>query len=630
MAWMVMVMWRGGLVGVLGMVVGCGQETRDPDFSGWGSGGGAGSFDDGTSDHGSGDGGPGLDDREVVTADVPPPPVFGGTLLVLEDGAAAVASDPDRDVVWLVDLVSGNAPREIDVGEGVLPWRAVEDAHGLVHVVGRGTGEVISIDPVLGEIALRRDACVHPRGLAYDLALDRVVVACAEGTLVGLDADEPAVVLAELEPDLRDVLVAEDGSLRVTRFRSAQILTVDGDQIVDRTTLPTWSFTAAENGEDTGGVPEADEREATTAWRTVAAPGGGWLVVHHAATTRPLPTTDDPEGYGGPSCRTATSAAVTWVDDAGAWETSGALQGVVLPVDVAISHDEEWVAVAAAGGCDACPSRGLALLQRQGLTPEPQPCVDPIPVDLPEPEAQIVALAWTPEGRLLAQSREPAAIYEVDPIGGTLATHVLPGDSRLDTGHQLFHIDAGRGISCASCHPEGTDDGRVWSFEGIGDRHTPALDVGLSGTEPFHWNGELADFAVLVEQIQVGRMGGALLSPARVDAFEAWMYTLKASAARPTATEATERGEALFSSLGCVTCHNADTLAGGQSLVVGSGEEPLQVPPLLGVALHPPYMHDGRAATLEDAVLDMLARTRPDNDPFAADVADLVAYLQTL
>jgi hypothetical protein len=63
MAWMVMVMWRGGLVGVLGMVVGCGQETRDPDFSGWGSGGGAGSFDDGTSDHGSGDGGPGLDDR---------------------------------------------------------------------------------------------------------------------------------------------------------------------------------------------------------------------------------------------------------------------------------------------------------------------------------------------------------------------------------------------------------------------------------------------------------------------------------------------------------------------------------------------------------------------------------------
>src|SRR5690348_11882167 len=33
-----------------------------------------------------------------------PPPISGGTLVVLKDGRTAVAADPDRDRVWIVDL----------------------------------------------------------------------------------------------------------------------------------------------------------------------------------------------------------------------------------------------------------------------------------------------------------------------------------------------------------------------------------------------------------------------------------------------------------------------------------------------------------------------------------------------
>ena len=39
----------------------------------------------------------------TVKAGTPPPPISGGTLLVLRDGVTAVAADPDRDLVYVVD-----------------------------------------------------------------------------------------------------------------------------------------------------------------------------------------------------------------------------------------------------------------------------------------------------------------------------------------------------------------------------------------------------------------------------------------------------------------------------------------------------------------------------------------------
>jgi hypothetical protein len=41
-------------------------------------------------------------------------------------------------------------------------------------------------------------------------------------------------------------------------------------------------------------------------------------------------------------------------------------------------------------------------------------------------------------------------------------------------------------------------------------------------------------------------------------------------------------------------------------------------------------MHDGRAATLDDAVRDMLTTTRPELRLDDADVAAMVAYLEQL
>jgi mono/diheme cytochrome c family protein len=202
----------------------------------------------------------------------------------------------------------------------------------------------------------------------------------------------------------------------------------------------------------------------------------------------------------------------------------------------------------------------------------------------------------------------------------------LSGDTRFDTGHELFHRDTGSGISCASCHPEGGDDGRRWNFIDLGARHTPALDVGLAGTEPFHWQGDLPDFTALVDEVFVARMGASAQSPARAEALGSWVFAQRSGPARVGDPDAVARGEASFTALGCDACHSTGA---APPTDFGFGFA-LQSPPLSGVGLHPPYMHDGRSATLADAVRDMVARTRPQQHPTAAEVADLVAYLQTL
>ena len=46
----------------------------------------------------------------------------------------------------------------------------------------------------------------------------------------------------------------------------------------------------------------------------------------------------------------------------------------------------------------------------------------------------------------------------------TGANVTLSTASRADTGHLVFHANAGGGLACASCHAEGNDDGRVWNF----------------------------------------------------------------------------------------------------------------------------------------------------------------------
>src|SRR4051794_30539459 len=58
----------------------------------------------------------------------------GGTLAIAGGGHWAVATDPDSDRVWVVDLTSGSLHGKVQLPEGSRPERIVEDGDGRVRV----------------------------------------------------------------------------------------------------------------------------------------------------------------------------------------------------------------------------------------------------------------------------------------------------------------------------------------------------------------------------------------------------------------------------------------------------------------------------------------------------------------
>lgn len=112
------------------------------------------------------------------------------------------------------------------------------------------------------------------------------------------------------------------------------------------------------------------------------------------------------------------------------------------------------------------------------------------------------------------------------------------------------------------CHPEAGDDGHVWTFENVGPRRTQTLRGGLLGTEPFHWNGNMANFSILMEEVFVGRMTGFVVSDLQSTALATWLDRQPALHADSADPAAADRGKLLFESaeVGCSSCHSGPHL----------------------------------------------------------------------
>jgi mono/diheme cytochrome c family protein len=249
--------------------------------------------------------------------------------------------------------------------------------------------------------------------------------------------------------------------------------------------------------------------------------------------------------------------------------------------------------------------------------------------------APATAVGYLSDGRLVAQTREPAGIFLSATTANTeeIIRIDLGGASVLDTGHEIFHRDAGARVACASCHLEGGDDGHVWRFTDQGPRRTQSLLVGLEGTAPFHWVGDMDNLGTLMEQVFVGRMGGVHQSTARLAALEHWMYSIKSlPPLRAASDPAAARGHELFQGEAeCGKCHNGPKLTNNETVDVGTGLA-LQVPSLVAIGYRAPWIHTGCAKTLQQ-------RFDPNCGSNAhgktaqltkAQVDDLVAYLETL
>lgn len=568
-----------------------------------------------------------LDDTPPVEASVRPSPILGGTLTLTADGLA-IAADPDRDIVHIVDLDAGEVRHTIALEPGDQPHRIAAGSDGKLHVVLRGPGRLATIDPVAGTVLARHALCSEPRGVAFHDADASLWVACAGGSLLHLSEAGALLERKQLEPDLRDVLIV-DGEVKVSLFRSAAIVGLDGSRLY---------------------VPDVDGAQAHVAWRTWVTPAGEIAMLHQTASREPVPIDPDPEDVddgaapygGGGGCQLGiVNTAISTFSSDGVETTQ--LFDSNLTVDAAFSPDGNWVATAVPGVVrpeDVVETvdrdrggRGRLDLDIPAAPPRPPVRVTPkrdpgcFEEGIREGDyGQVTAVAYTPNGTLVLQSREPARLTVIYP-GGDVETIALAGEPRFDTGHEIFHRATDSGLSCASCHPEGTDDGHVWTFAGLGPRRTQALDVGLEDTAPYHWDGDMQDFDVLMSEVLAHRMGGKRQSTARAESFTRWMFAQHRPAAGGDDLTLAATGEALFRSYACTKCHDGDALGGRRTERIAGVDK--QVPSLRRISLHPPFMHDGRSATLEAAIRDMLATTGAGTAP-DADVDAIAAYLRTL
>lgn len=546
------------------------------------------------------------------------PPISGGTMLVTAHGELAVAADPDHDMVWVVGLHAARRLHAIALEPGDEPGRVVEDSRGLVHVVLRGGGAIATVDPTQGTVVRRVSVCDAPRGLAYEEGTEQLYVACAQGELLTLSAEDGSVVrTASVAPDLRDVAVV-NGRVVVTRLRSAEVLSVDAYGAVLSSARPPSA---------TLPPPATDPStfSADVAWRTIAVPGGV-LMVHQRALDTTV-TTDKTAGYGSSPCSGIVHAAVARFEVTAGGEVKAPAVvpyriGVALPVDVAMSADGKDIVVAGAG------SRSVAAMTAGYFdTPFNVGCG---PAGVPVGAAP-VAVAFAGED-VVIQTRAPAAILV--PRRGL---SVQLGLAAAADGHRLFHTAPFGTVACASCHPEGREDGHVWTFEGAGPRRSQSLRVPLGETLPLHWEGDLADLGALMDEVFVHRMGGEPQDDTQKEALATWLDTLPAlPPLHDPDDEGVARGKALFEreDVGCASCHTGPLFTNNKNEAIGKGEvdEVLQVPSLAGVAWRTPLMHDGCAATLRDRFEPECGGTKHGDVSMLSpdELEDLIAYLESL
>lgn len=615
-----------------------------------------------------------VDDRPASLTAAPPPPISGGTLAVSADGMTAVAADPDRDRVSIVNLNSSTV-RHVAMEQGDEPGRVVLDPAGRAYVALRRGGALAVLDLENASLIERVSVCAGPRGVAFDAAQGLLHVACMEGRLLSLQAASLEVVRdVRVELDLRDVVMQGD-QLWVSTFKRAELLRVAEDGRVQQRVTPI-SFGARDGS---FGLVDPSSSSAQmlprVAYRSLSDGAGTTFVLHQAESDgeveidQPAGGSDSPYGGAG-GCSGIVTPALTKIAPDGRVTTLPMTSGV-LSVDMAYAPDQQLVAVVQAGagepdapqrqrffdnegafgesptsaialptlfGGDGSPGTVLTLFDTNTMVSD---CMFGQPHFV---RGQATAIARRPIGESVSatvgwviQTREPAALVVVPTRPEFTLSELmridLGGESVSDTGHDIFHRDAGGGIACASCHAEGGEDGHVWNFTRLGARRTQALHIGLEGTAPFHWGGDESDLDNLMTDVFVGRMGGVHQGASRLGALSRWLFALQPPAA-PVSTDeaAVERGRELFmSAAGCSDCHSGPKLTNNLNVDVGTGEA-LQVPSLRGIAYRAPFMHNGCATTLRDRFNIGCGGASHGNISQLSSEAidDLVAFLQTL
>ncbi len=230
----------------------------------------------------------------------------------------------------------------------------------------------------------------------------------------------------------------------------------------------------------------------------------------------------------------------------------------------------------------------------------------------------------------------------------TLPLGLQPEADAARRGELLFHdatIAFQTWHSCATCHPNNArTDGLRWDFadDGLGNgMDTPSLRY-VDNVGPLHHLGTLKDLRTLVTHgFAITHM--TVPTDEMVEDLIAYMSSLRADRnphLNPdgTLTESARRGKVLFDGKAdCVRCHPGPYFTDKKLWNVGvvSDIQPTakyKSTQLTDAYRTAPYLHDGRALTLEEVLTifnpdDEHGKTRNLNHD---EIEDLIAYLRSL
>ncbi len=558
-------------------------------------------------------------------------PVTGGNLALISGGAIAVASNPENGTLSIVDLTN-HSVETINLPVDTQPTRMVQDDLGLLRVVLRGTGQLATVSLTSRSLISRDAVCAEPRGITFDPQARELHVACASGELVTVP-QRGSVRSKFVAPDLRDVVMV-NGAPQVTTFRSAKVLTPATGGVIQ---LPDQLAPARVAGGPTSKVTPA------VAWRTTTLPNGDLVTAHQLEVVEDVAPAGTPDlssssgtaptvpyYFSASRCDTSVVRSAVTIVHNGQTQTFGV--PVTLPVDVAVSPDGQRLAVAGAGNATLFQS-GLGGAPVSCTAPPATPVVDDKGVPT-TPYGVPVGVAFTSNNRLVTLSLHPALITVEEPVdpakpeGGKKVVQIpLPDELPADPGQQVFHA-APKTVACASCHPEGGDDGHVWKMEGH-DRRTMPLQGGLSATAPFHWKGDLSDMNALMKDTFEKKMGGVITDDKPAGQLVAWLDKIPSSRMATVDANLVARGREVFQAAGCAGCHAGPSFTQRANVDVGTGES-LQVPSLRGLGVRAPFMHNGCAGTLRERFTNEACGGPNHGSVTGADLDAIVAYMNTL
>jgi mono/diheme cytochrome c family protein len=563
---------------------------------------------------------------------------FGQKAYVALHGAGAVA---------VVDLRAGAVLREIAVDRG--PYDLVLAA-GSLFVTCEHSDTLVRVDLDRQAVTGRWAVGQAPRGVTALPDASRVFVACHDArTLHALDVATGTAHTLALPgwPD-RVILHRDAGSASVL------VLSSQGDEAmlslvemkVPLRVLNTSRLADSGNPRGLASKPGASSSV---------------LVAHQKPRTK-VPTTQIAQGW---VFTNAISSLTPWGTDKQLGDGRGTkvlddpVQSYADPSDVVFLPDQAHALVACAGAdsvlalrtdrlvrASAAPAAyaGASASARDDLAGSRHYVLARLPT-----QANPRRLALSGNGRTLVVSNYLADSLTVGdaqafkvvrhiPLGGPAPDAARRGEILFNSGKMTFQGQ----FTCASCHPDGGSDGLTWDLtrDGLGNFMNTRALWGVRDTAPYGWldlSPTLAD-----------RVAGTLRSLQRhepqgteVEDLVAYLKSLdwpRPLSQRQAEAPAVARGQVLFEGKGgCASCHRGASLHDVRmhdvgTRVTGDTGDRFDTPALRAAARTAPYLHHGRAATLEE----VFTRYNPQQRHGGAhrlsreELADLIVYLKSL